>query len=349
MSDHAERGAWEHRYPSGLSEQGDALRLHALSYSSPSGVFSIPKQVGLVSEASQGGDRLAQLIARVRKLYCVEAGQPSFPRLARVAESVLAGNREEKEWLRSLPRATAFDLVNGKHKKVPDWLLLRTFVVVCHHIATKSDLEIAPLKDLQQEFSRLWQAAKAGEENATLRADCNEDVLTEPEGSVASGAIGGDILAPVSGERPSRRTTPTMQDMPESWGRLGGGRLRRAEGGDAKAAYEVAVLLACEAAGKDGRDGAGGEAERYQKMAAYWKARATGKIAEAAELRLHGVQLVKAASKLAAEYEKDGKLGFRDFFTRAAIQAEESMSFPQPAPVTGMRTEEEAFTNSHGE
>ena len=40
--------------------------------------------------ASPGGTRLASLVARIRKLYYVEAGQPSYPMLSREADRIIA-------------------------------------------------------------------------------------------------------------------------------------------------------------------------------------------------------------------------------------------------------------------
>lgn len=105
-------------------------------------------------EAGRGDDHLALLLARVRQLYYVEAGQPPFQTLARVAEAVLAESKDDREWLRPLPRTTACDLVNGKYRKAPDWLLIRTFVIVCHRVATKSDLDIAPQEEFLREVSQ---------------------------------------------------------------------------------------------------------------------------------------------------------------------------------------------------
>lgn len=102
--------------------------------------------------ASPGGTRLASLVARIRKLYYVEAGQPSYPMLSREADRIIAeADDEESDWLRPLPRATACDLISGKSKRTPDWLLVRMLVVVCHRIATKSNLDIASQGTLVKE------------------------------------------------------------------------------------------------------------------------------------------------------------------------------------------------------
>ncbi|TDE24059.1 hypothetical protein E1295_45430 [Nonomuraea mesophila] len=259
----------------------------------------------------------------MRKLYYVEAGQPSYQMLSREAERILAEADEESDWLRSLPRATACDLISGKSKRTPDWLLVRTLVVVCHHIATKSNLDIAPQAALIKEFGQLWQAAKEEEEGGSRASPayvamhgCSE----EPR----SDQITGDVLDPAPGEGPSRRTTSPTGRIPGSWGRLGSRRLKQAEDGDAQAAYEVAVLLACEAIGLEssGRDPE--EVAYWRAEAAVWKGRATGKIPEAAALRLQGLQLVNAAYELAIRYKKAGRAGSKDFFI-AAMQAESSV------------------------
>ena len=197
--------------------------------------------------ASPGEYRLASLVARIRKLYYVEAGQPSYPMLSREADRIIAeADDEESDWLRPLPRATACDLISGKSKRTPDWLLVRMLVVVCHRIATKSNLDIASQGTFVKEFGQLWRAAKEDEEGC-LSAPQTYAAMHDRREELAGDQIAGDVLEPAPGESPSRRTTPRDERIPGSWGRLGSRRLRQAEDGDAQAAYEVAVLLACEA------------------------------------------------------------------------------------------------------
>ncbi|WP_327585452.1 hypothetical protein OHA25_59020 [Nonomuraea sp. NBC_00507] len=276
--------------------------------------------------ASPGGTRLALLATRIRKLYSVEAGQPSYQTLTREAERIIAEAEEEDgHWLRHLPRATACDLISGKYKRTPDWWLVRTLVVVCHRIATKSNLDIAAQESLLKEFAQLWQAAKEDEEGGlsapqTYAAPHSGGAEPEP----TSNEIEGDVLGPAHGEGPSRRTTLLVRRMPDSWGRLGSRRLKQAEDGDARAAYEVAVLLACEAIGLESSDNGREEAAYWRDMAVFWKGRAMGKVPEAAALRVRGLQLVNAAYELALAYKKAGRAGSMDFF-KAAMQAESSV------------------------
>lgn len=301
-----------------------------------------------MSGVDPGAHPLALLVARIRKLYYVEAGQPSYPMLARVAEGVIAETNEGREWLRHLPRATACDLVGGKYKKAPDWLLVRTLVVVCHRIATKSDLDITPLDDLLKEFSRLWKAVKEGDETVSPTVHAHVELHAERGEPSPDNEIVGDVLAPLSGESPARRAVPTELHMPDSWGRLGERRLKNAEAGDAQAAYEMAVLLACEAAGKGDSDAEQDEAMRWKGMAAYWRGRAIGKVTKAAELRLQGFQLVNAARALAIEYKRAGRAGSMDFF-RAVTQAEGAVQGLKLAPTTNIRAEELVITKDRGE
>ncbi|MEO3808733.1 hypothetical protein ABGB17_07000 [Sphaerisporangium sp. B11E5] len=279
-------------------------------------------------EAGQAEGELGLLKERIRRLYCVEAGQPSYNAFERVAESVIR-EREDKEFLRLLPRATACDLVRGKFKKPPDWVLIRTFVVVCHHIATKSDLQIAPLEDLHKEFSVLWQAAKAAEGGVTPPRHGAEQALPDRGGGDPATEVAGDLLAPVPGERPPVRRSRVMRRVPEGWGARRRLRLDDAEGGDAGAAYEMAVLLACEAlTAREPED-----VKYWRDMAAYWQGRAIGKVAEAAELRLRGQKLVKAAYALAFRYKRAEDPYSGDFFL-AATQADASVEGSRIAPAT---------------
>ncbi|RSN14621.1 hypothetical protein DMB42_09065 [Nonomuraea sp. WAC 01424] len=261
------------------------------------------------------------LATRMRTLYYVEAGQPSYQILSREAERVIAeADEEDSNWLRHLPRATACDLISGKSKRTPDWLLVRTLVVVCHRIATKSNLDIAPQEALLREFGQLWRAAKADEEQG-LDAYV---ALHGRDGDVAGGRVGGDVLDPAPGEGASPGTTPSEGRMPGNWGRLGSRRLKLAEEGDAQAAYEMAVLLACEAVALESGGGDPEEVTYWRDMASVWKGRAMGKVPDAAVLRLQGLQLVKAAYALAITYKKAGRAGSKDFFI-AAMQAESSV------------------------
>ncbi|MBG0813383.1 hypothetical protein [Planomonospora sp. ID82291] len=296
-----------------------------------------------MSEVGPSGDPLASLVARMWKLYSVEAGQPAYPLLARVAEGVIAEAGAEREWLKPLPRTTAHDLLSGKWKKVPDWWLVRTLVIVCHRIAVKSDLGIAPLDDLFREFNQLWRAAKENEGIPVPVVHSPVEPPLDADDHAAADGIAGDLLAPLAGEapaqRPVQRTAPPVPLLPESRGRLGGRRLERAQEGDPWAAYELAVLLACEAAGMGESDSE--EAKRCGDAAAYWRARAMGKVAQAAELRLHGLQLVKAARALAIEYKRAGRTGSMDFF-RAVTKAEGAVQGLKFASAVGTRPREAA-------
>jgi hypothetical protein len=284
-------------------------------------------------------------VERIGRLYYVEAGKPSYPALAREAEKVLSEAGGDQDLLRHLPRATACDLVKGKYKKVPDWLLVRTFVVVCHCIAVRSNLPIAPRDHLVNEFAQLWQAAKGAERAASPMAHCREE---KPEDASSDGVIAGDVLAPLAGEIPARRTAPMRFPLPGGWGRRGDLRLKHAEAGDAQAAYELAVLLACEAAGMGGGDTGREEARRWREMAAYWRGRAMGKVPEAAELRLEGLQLVRAARALAIKYKKAGRAGSMDLFM-AVTQAEGSVQGLLPRSMPGAGAGELVDTDDRDE
>ncbi|MER6512532.1 hypothetical protein ABT158_37375 [Nonomuraea sp. NPDC001636] len=260
----------------------------------------------------------------MRKLYYAEAGQPSYQMLSREAERVIAeADEEDGDWLRHLPRATACDLISGKSKRTPDWLLVRMLVVVCHRIAVKSNLDIAPQESLVREFGQLWRAAKA-EEEGDLSASQLHVATHGSIGEPADAPIADDVLEPAPGEGPSRRTSLPDERMPGSWGRLASRRLKQAEDGDAQAAYELAVLLACEAVELESGGTDPEEVAYWRDKASFWKGRAMGKIPAAAALRLQGLQLVNAAYELAIKYKRAGRAGSKDFFI-AAMQAESSV------------------------
>lgn len=273
--------------------------------------------------AGPGDSRLASLVTRMRTLYYIEAGQPSYQTLAREAERVITeADEEDGEWLRPLPRATACDLISGKSKRTPDWLLVRTLVVVCHRIAVKSNLGIASQESLLKEFSQLWQGAKAEEGGGS--SGLQADVAGHVEVPVGE-HLADDVLDPAPGESPMRVTTPLDGAIPGNWGRLGSRRLKQADDGDAQAAYEMAVLLACEAVGLEGSGTDPEEVAYWRDKASFWKGRAMGKVPEAAALRLQGLQLINAAYGLAIKYKKAGRaVGSKDFFI-AAMQAEGSV------------------------
>lgn len=271
-----------------------------------------------MSEVDQGGGCLTLLTARVRRLREVEAGNPSFKRLEKVARTLAEEDPERGKWMRPLPKSTVCDLINGKSKKLPDWLLLRTVVDVCHLIATKSGIPIDPLTEVTREFNELWQAAKVQEGQ---RADAAKRG-TERVDTAATG--GGDVLEPDPGEASSWEPPVITQEVPLHWGRLGNLRLRLAKAGDAKAAYELAVLLACEACSKGDGERERREAEHWSFLAAYWNGRALGVVPAAGTFQTEGWQLVKAAGALALEYTEAGKPSSR-FFRKAVRQAESSL------------------------
>ncbi|MEU1384365.1 MULTISPECIES: hypothetical protein [unclassified Nonomuraea] len=208
-----------------------------------------------------------------------------------------------------MPKSTVSDLLNGRSQKVPDFMLMRTIVEVCQVIAVKSGMPIEPVEELTAEFSALWQAAKAEEGEAARRRN----------GSPPAARTGGDVLEPAPGEQSSWRPSPTELRVPLHWGRLGMFRLRSAERGDARAAHELAVLLACEACGAGGK-----EAEHWRRLATYWNHRALGAVPEAAGFQLRGRRLVVMARALAEKYAEAGKPS-STYFWKAVRQAETSV------------------------
>lgn len=261
-----------------------------------------------MKNVDQGEDHLALLMTRLNRLREIECGNPSLKRMEKVALALSEEEPERKRWLRPLPKSTVADLLNGRSQKVPDFLLMRTIVEVCQVIAVKSGIPIESLEELTSEFTALWQAAKEEEGAARYRHK-----------SSPVGRPGGDVLEPAPGELSSWRPSPTMLNVPLHWGRLGILRLRLAEGGDARAAHELSVLLACEACSKGEK-----EAEHWRRLATYWNRRALGSVPEAAEFQLRGRPLVKLARALAVTYAEAGKPS-STYFWKAVRQAETSV------------------------
>ncbi|MEO3876113.1 hypothetical protein ABGB18_45730 [Nonomuraea sp. B12E4] len=276
-----------------------------------------------MNEADRDLDHFSLLMSRVEKLRNVEAGKPSLQRIETVSLDLLAERPEDKGWLRALPKSTVSDLINRRSKKLPDYMLLRTFVEVCHRIATRSGIPIDPIEDLAKEFLVLWQKAQAEELNRTSAAKHRR---TPPNSGRAPAGRHpqGDVLESAPGEASSWKPAPTTLRVPLHWGRLGSLRLRLADEGDPKAAYELAVLLACEACGKGDSVKDQGEAKHWRFQAAFWHGKAIGVIPAAGELQLHGRQLVKSAEFLAREYTAAGKPS-ASFFWKAVRQAELSL------------------------
>ncbi|MGA4990557.1 hypothetical protein [Nonomuraea bangladeshensis] len=276
-----------------------------------------------MNEADRDLDHLALLMDRVERLRNVEAGNPSLKRIENVSLELLADRPEDKGWLRALPKSTVSDLINRRSKKLPDYVLLRSFVEVCHRIATRSGIPINSIEDLAIEFLVLWKAAKAEE---LERVSVAKHGRTPPGSGHAPTrrAPQVDVLEPAPGEMSSWKPAPTTLRVPLHWGRLGSLRLRLADEGDPKAAYELAVLLACEACGKGDSAKEQREAKHWQFQAGFWHGRAMGIIPAAGELQLHGRQLVKAAEVLAREYTAAGKPS-ASFFWKAVRQAELSL------------------------
>ncbi|MGW5681248.1 hypothetical protein [Nonomuraea sp. NPDC003754] len=366
-------------------------------------------------ENDQGEDPLAVLRRRIDRLYRIDAGRPSYAALERYADEIRKEGPGDDAW-RPLPRATLGDLVTGKHRRLPSWPLIRTFVLACHQAATVTGLPVAEAGDLIQEFVGLWRAAAerpAGgdvlapapaetpahsETHASGERPASRERLAHREGPAAGERLApgersahgerlapgersahgerlapggrpalGERLAPgegpapgeartsarggapasggssalgkssasggspsfgkapgessalgktsVPGEAPVGALGPAAHRMPASYGAVGLELLDSAREGNAGAAYEVAVLLACEAA-KGDRD-----SEVWLEAATHWLRRATGRVAEAAELRLRGVKLAKAALALAVERKAEGEPSALIFFL-AAMQAE---------------------------
>ncbi|SEH04039.1 hypothetical protein SAMN05444920_15323 [Nonomuraea solani] len=303
-------------------------------------------------EADRDVDHVALLMDRVERLRKVEAGSPSLKRIETVSWDLIEERSVGKEYLRPLPKSTVADLLKGRSKKLPDYALLRTFVEVCHRIATRSGIPIDPLDDLNAEITSLWQAATTERYERTSAAKHRREPLDSPS-AVTLGGAEGDVLEPVPAEASSWKPAPTTLRVPLQWGRLGSLRLRLADEGDPRAAYELAVLLACEACGKGDSVKEQQEAKHWRFQAAFWCGKAMGAIPAAAEFRLQGKQLLKAAETLAREYTAAGKPS-ATFFSKAVRQAELSLrserrDISNPQTFDGRSKRAEAVHTAPGE
>ncbi|WP_155341860.1 hypothetical protein [Acrocarpospora corrugata] len=238
----------------------------------------------------------------------IEAGHPTLATVERVAVDLI----EEKQragvydaW-RRLPKSTVSDVLGGKCRKLPDWQFFHTFVAVCARLAAHNDLVVPAPSELMDEFGKLWKAAMI---------EMGGSPYLSPQRWTP-----GDILEPNPDEVRIERIPPIQFRMPRAWGRSGAAILRRAGMGDANAAYQAAILLACEASLKP--DDAEGK-QTLLDMAAFWRGKATGKVEKAAALRLDGIQLRRAAENLALGYKRSGKPCV--IFFRAFLQAEAAM------------------------
>ncbi|GAA0968212.1 hypothetical protein GCM10009555_013170 [Acrocarpospora macrocephala] len=229
------------------------------------------------------------------------------------------GARIHIAWKR-LPTSTVSEVLSGKFRKLPDWQFFHTFVAVCHRLAVANELEVPPARELMAEFGSLWKAAK-------LETGGSLAYVSSPRWTP------GDILEPTIQEVRVQRIPSVQFRMPRAWGRSGAAILRRAGMGDANAAYQAAILLACEASIM--ADDTNGK-NCLLDMAAFWRGKATGKVEKAAALRLKGTPLRRAAEDLALGYKQSGKPCV--IFFRAFLQVEAALRGnkvePRPTPST---------------
>ncbi|WP_214103428.1 hypothetical protein [Acrocarpospora catenulata] len=258
-----------------------------------------------MSEASRHCQhRLLELAQRLH----LDAGHPTLATIERVAGDLIDEKQRagvEDAWKR-LPTSTVSEYLSGK-SRLPDWQFFHTFVAVCHRIAVQNDLDVPPPSELMAEFGALWKAAKAETGSAP--------------GYVASPRwTPGDILEPTVQEVRMEPLPAVGFRMPRAWGRSGAAILRRAAMGDANAAYQAAILLACEAAIKP-EDAC--DRKDLLSMAAFYRGKATGKVEQAATLRLAGPPLHNAARSLALGHKRSGKPCV--IFFRAFLQVEAAL------------------------
>ncbi|TKK90587.1 hypothetical protein FDA94_06240 [Herbidospora galbida] len=222
------------------------------------------------------------LLAKLDSLYR-KVGRPSYGRMVELAESMIRAETGE-EW-RSLSTSHLSNIMKGRFTLLPGWPLIRTIVTVLYKFGTMNGRMAASpqaISTLTREFAEVWDAVETRDAPA-------RPVTRMPY-------VPGDILE----QAPDEVRLPPVKSaafrMPRAWGRIGASILRRAEQGDAVAAYQAAVLLACEATREE-------VTPAYRRLlleaAAEWKKEATGTVAEALTLPLHGHGLLRAAGELA--------------------------------------------------
>ncbi|WP_066360627.1 hypothetical protein [Herbidospora mongoliensis] len=261
--------------------------------------------------------------ALLRELTDLHAsvGRPSLVDIVKAGADIKA--REDGQNWRHLSRSTLSNLMTGKFTRPVEWPLVRTTAMALLQIGIQNGLRrpatLAQVSAFTEKFANLWGAA-AAEYGSPGRA--------EP----AMSFVPGDILeqTPQEIRLPQKRGVATR--MPRAWGRVGDAIVRRAEEGDPEAAYQAAVLFACEAhrQGLTRR-----ECEEYLGAAKEWWQRAVGKVEQAASFRAGGLALVEAIRRLA--FEKEGV--WRTIFIQALWhlrQAERDTEDASIAP-TGSR------------
>ncbi|NAS22337.1 hypothetical protein GT755_11650 [Herbidospora sp. NEAU-GS84] len=254
------------------------------------------------------GERIdcAVLLAKLDSLYR-KAGRPSYGRMSELARTMISAESGE-EW-RPLSTSHLSNIMKGRFTRLPGWPLIRTIVTVLYKFGTMNGrMEASPqaISTLTQEFAEVWDAIET------------RDAPARPVAQMPY--VPGDILE----QAPEEVRLPPVKSaafrMPRAWGRIGASILRRAEQGDAGAAYQIAVLLACEATREE-------LTPAYRRLlleaAAEWKKEATGTVAEALNLRLHGPGLLRAAGDLAFRRPRPAKRNV--IFIQAFLHAEASL------------------------
>ncbi|WP_062430876.1 hypothetical protein [Herbidospora daliensis] len=241
------------------------------------------------------------LLAKLDALYR-KAGRPSYGRMVELAETMIRADTGE-EW-RALSTSHLSNIMKGRFTRLPGWPLIRTIVTVLYKSGTMNGRMAASpqaISALTQEFAEVWDAVETRDAPARpLMPYVPGDILEQTPKEL--------VLAPVKS---------TAFRMPIAWGRVGAAILRRAGQGDAGAAYQAAVLLACEATREE-------VTPAYRRLlleaAAEWQQEATGTIAEAMTLRLHGPGLLRAAGDLAFRRPHPAKRNV--IFIQAFLHAE---------------------------
>nr|WP_062341054.1 hypothetical protein [Herbidospora sakaeratensis] len=255
--------------------------------------------------ADARGERIdcAVLLAKLDGLYR-KAGRPTYGRMVELAETMIRADTGE-EW-RALSTSHLSNIMKGRFTRLPGWPLIRTIVTVLYKFGTMNGRMAASpqaISALTQEFAEVWDAVETRDVPA-------RSVPLMPY-------VPGDILEQAPKEVRLVPVKSTAFRMPIAWGRIGAAILRRAGQGDAAAAYQAAVLLACEATREE-------VTPAYRRLlleaAAEWQQEATGTIAEAMTLRLHGPALLRAAGDLAFRRPHPAKRNV--IFIQAFLHAE---------------------------
>jgi hypothetical protein len=182
-------------------------------------------QVGAMRDADRAA-ALREFVAQLNELY-QRAGPPKLSRLRQLSEQVVVN--QGVTGLRVLAESTTSDILSGKRTRFPEWPWVASFVTACWMAATETAIDPGQLGSVEEWRIRFRKARSAAGEPVTGEALAAPVAAPEPPAPART--------------RPAE-VTPAMRLL-TTYKRTGERLLRKAETGDAEAAFRLAVLLLC--------------------------------------------------------------------------------------------------------